>query len=154
MAFSYEKRGFLHPPGGRHAARIAEKEGHVDAVVSTPFPRLPLKPLAAAADEDWSHVLTRDDFADLVRDQLSHHFRVAKVAALSPRCQVVLVVPETSRGTTREEFALPGKGAGGRFDRRAHPRSSSLPSETSTRLVLTPRIGRRGRGEQARGRGA
>jgi len=82
------------------------EEGHVDAVVSTPFRRLPLKPLAADADEPWDHVLTRDDFADVVSDQLTHHFRIAKIAALWSRCQIVLVTPETSRASTREEFAL------------------------------------------------
>jgi malonyl-CoA reductase/3-hydroxypropionate dehydrogenase (NADP+) len=31
---------------------------------------------------------------------------VARLAALVPRCQIVLVTPDTSRASTREEFAL------------------------------------------------
>ena len=48
----------------------------------------------------------RDDFSDLVRDQRTHHFRIARKAALYQGCQIVLVTPETSRSSTREEFAL------------------------------------------------
>jgi malonyl-CoA reductase/3-hydroxypropionate dehydrogenase (NADP+) len=51
-------------------------------------------------------VLSTDDFAGVVRDHLTHHFRVARVAALLPGCQIVLVTPDTSRASTREEFAL------------------------------------------------
>ncbi len=75
-------------------------------MVSTPFARLPLNPLAADAGEAWDRVLSRDDFAQLLDDQLTHHFRVARIAALVPRCQIVLVTPDTSRASTREEFAL------------------------------------------------
>ncbi|MEJ2541353.1 MAG: SDR family oxidoreductase, partial [Gemmatimonadota bacterium] len=80
--------------------------GRVDVVVSTPLAPLPIKPLAAGPDEEWERVLSRDDFADLVRDQLTHHFRIARRAALYRECQIVLVTPETSRASTREEFAL------------------------------------------------
>ena len=51
-------------------------------------------------------MLSREQFSDLVRDHLTHHFRVAKAAALVPNCQIVLVTPDTSRASTREEFAL------------------------------------------------
>ena len=78
----------------------------IDAVVSTPFTRLPLNPLAAAAGSSWERVLSRDDFADLINEQLTHHFRVARKCALIPRCQIVLVTPDTSSASTREEFAL------------------------------------------------
>jgi malonyl-CoA reductase/3-hydroxypropionate dehydrogenase (NADP+) len=84
---------------------ILEARGRVDVVVSTPLAPLPIKPLAAENDE-WDRVLSRDDFADLVRDQLTHHFRIARRAALYQGCQIVLVTPETSRASTREEFAL------------------------------------------------
>lgn len=80
--------------------------GRIDAVVSTPFARLPMKPLAAEAGGNWDRVLSRDDFAQLLDEQLTHHFRVARKCALIPRCQIVLVTPETSRASTREEFAL------------------------------------------------
>ncbi|MEM1414898.1 MAG: SDR family NAD(P)-dependent oxidoreductase [Myxococcota bacterium] len=79
--------------------------GHVDVVVSTPFERLPLKALASD-DGRWDRVLSRDDFANLMRDQITHHFRIAKVAALVKRCQIVLLTPSTSRASTREEFGL------------------------------------------------
>ncbi|MEJ2604908.1 MAG: short-chain dehydrogenase, partial [Gammaproteobacteria bacterium] len=70
------------------------------------FSRLPLNPLAAEPSASWDRVLSRDDFDGLVRDHLTHHFRVARIAALIPRCQIVLVTPDTSRASTREEFAL------------------------------------------------
>ncbi|MEO0324458.1 MAG: short-chain dehydrogenase, partial [Myxococcota bacterium] len=79
--------------------------GQVDVVVSTPFERLPMNALAAD-DGRWDRVLSRDDFAALMRDQITHHFRIAKVAALIPRCQIVLLTPSTSRASTREEFGL------------------------------------------------
>ncbi len=85
---------------------LMTSRGGIDVIVSTPRALLPLKPLSADSDEAWGEVLTRDDFADLVRDQLTHHFRIASRAALLPRCQIVLVTPDTSRASTREEFAL------------------------------------------------
>lgn len=85
---------------------LIERHGTPDVVVNTPCVRLPLNALAAAAGGDWARVLSRDEFAAVVRDNLTHHFRVARVAALLPRCQVVLLTPDTSRASTREEFAL------------------------------------------------
>ncbi len=81
-------------------------QGRVDVVVSTPFRRLPMKALAAEAGETWDRVLSHEDFAAVINDQITHHFRIAKIAALIPRCQIVLVTPDTSRASTREEFAL------------------------------------------------
>jgi malonyl-CoA reductase/3-hydroxypropionate dehydrogenase (NADP+) len=85
---------------------VLKERGRVDVVVSTPLTPLPIKPLAASEGEKWDRVLSRDDFALLVQDQLTHHFRIARQVALYPRCQIVLVTPETSRASTREEFAL------------------------------------------------
>ena len=85
---------------------LRRETGRVDAVISTPFARLPMNPLAAEADGPWDRVLSRDDFARLLDQQLTHHFRIARKCALMPRCQIVLVTPETSRASTREEFAL------------------------------------------------
>ena len=85
---------------------VRAETGRIDAVVSTPFARLPMNPLAAEAGASWDRVLSRDDFARLLDEQLTHHFRVARKCALMPRCQIVLVTPETSRASTREEFAL------------------------------------------------
>jgi malonyl-CoA reductase/3-hydroxypropionate dehydrogenase (NADP+) len=83
-----------------------EGRGHLDVVVSTPLSPLPLKPLVGNDPEEWTHVLSRDDFARLVDDQLTHHFRIARRAALWDGCQIVLVTPDTSRASTREEFAM------------------------------------------------
>ncbi|MEE4300074.1 MAG: SDR family NAD(P)-dependent oxidoreductase [Pseudomonadales bacterium] len=80
--------------------------GAYQVVVNTPFTRLPLNALAADGGEDWGRVLSRDQFAAVVRDHLTHHFRVGRIAALVPRCQIVFVTPDTSRASTREEFAL------------------------------------------------
>jgi malonyl-CoA reductase/3-hydroxypropionate dehydrogenase (NADP+) len=85
---------------------VLEERSRFDVVVNTPFTRLPLNALAADAGEDWDRVLSREQFADLVRDHLTHHFRVAKAAAMVPGCQIVLVTPDTTRASTREEFAL------------------------------------------------
>jgi len=85
---------------------VLSEHGRIDVVVSTPFMRLPLNPLAAAANANWERVLSHSDFSRLCHEQLTHHFRVARKAALLPRCQIVLVTPDTSRASTREEFAL------------------------------------------------
>ncbi len=78
----------------------------VDVVVSSPFVRLPMNALAAESGGDWTRVLSDEDFAALVNDQLTHHFRVAQRATLVPRCQVVFLTPDTSQASSREEFAL------------------------------------------------
>ncbi|MEM9531359.1 MAG: SDR family oxidoreductase [Pseudomonadota bacterium] len=86
--------------------KVREEVGKIHIVVSTPPGRLPLKPLAAAAGESWDRVLTTEDFSNVVRDHLTHHFRVARQAALITHCQIVLLTAATSRASTREEFAL------------------------------------------------
>ena len=85
---------------------ILRNEGGYDVVVSSPFERLPLNALAANANEPWARVLSDDEFRKLVHDQLTHHFRVARTSALVPNCQIVLITPDTSLASTREEFAL------------------------------------------------
>lgn len=80
--------------------------GKIDVVVSQPFQRLPLNALTAEPGQSWDRVLSHEDFRDVVRDHLTHHFRVARKAALWDRCQIVLVTPDTSRASSREEFAL------------------------------------------------
>lgn len=85
---------------------VLDQRGRFDVVVNTPFYRLPLNALAAESGETWDRVLSREQFSDLVRDHLTHHFRVAKAAVMVPGCQIVLVTPDTSRASTREEFAL------------------------------------------------
>jgi len=86
--------------------QVLQARGRIDTVVCTPFARLPLNPLTGEAKGDWSRVLSHEDFARVVEDQLTHHYRVARKCALVPRCQIVLVTPDTSRASTREEFAL------------------------------------------------
>ncbi|MEL6185808.1 MAG: SDR family oxidoreductase, partial [Myxococcota bacterium] len=87
-------------------AHVRSELGRIDVVVSTPFDRLPLKPLAGEPGRSWERVLSRDDFAEVVHQQLTHHFRIARVTSLWEGCRLVLVTPDTSRASTREEFAL------------------------------------------------
>lgn len=85
---------------------ILREDGGFDVVVSSPFARLPMSSLAAERAHKWDRVLSDTQFSALVHDQLTHHFRVARCAALVPRCQIVLVTPDTSLASSREEFAL------------------------------------------------
>ncbi|GAB5415878.1 MAG: malonyl CoA reductase subunit Mcr [Congregibacter sp.] len=85
---------------------LLHNHGGFDVVVSAPFARLPYNPLAAERSGSWDRVLSKDDFAQLVNEQLTHHFRVARRAALVPGCQIVLLTPDTSFVSSREEFAL------------------------------------------------
>lgn len=85
---------------------LLHNNGGFDVVVSAPFSRLPFNPLAAEGGGTWDRVLSRDDFARLVNDQLTHHFRIARRAALVSNCQIVLLTPDTSFVSSREEFAL------------------------------------------------
>ncbi|MEM6640537.1 MAG: SDR family oxidoreductase, partial [Pseudomonadota bacterium] len=85
---------------------VQSRYAQIGAVVNTPFDRLPLNALAADADKSWDRVLSHEQFSDLVENHLTHHFRVAKAASMMPGCQIVLLTPDTSRASTREEFAL------------------------------------------------
>ena len=86
--------------------QVLSGSSRIDTVVCTPFARLPTKALTGEPGGDWQRVLSRDDFARVVEDQLTHHYRVARKCSLIPRCQLVLITPDTSRASTREEFAL------------------------------------------------
>ena len=85
---------------------LLHEDGGFDVVVSAPFSRLPYNPLAAEREGSWDRVLSNDDFGQLIDEQLTHHFRVARRAALVPNCQIVLLTPDTSFVSSREEFAL------------------------------------------------
>jgi malonyl-CoA reductase/3-hydroxypropionate dehydrogenase (NADP+) len=85
---------------------LLQNQGGFDVVVSAPFARLPMNALVGEEDAGWSRVLSQDAFARLVDEQLTHHFRVARRAALVPKCQIVLLTPDTSLASSREEFAL------------------------------------------------
>ncbi|WP_246604688.1 SDR family NAD(P)-dependent oxidoreductase [Chloracidobacterium aggregatum] len=107
--FSAQRLNNLHVFSGGANVEAAMDDlirrfGHLDVVVSTPFDPLPLKPLAAT--DDWRGVLNEKDFEQLVETHITHHFRVAKKAALQDKSQIVLVTPKTSRNSSREEFAL------------------------------------------------
>lgn len=85
---------------------LLQNEGGFDVVVSAPFARLPYNALTAEYEGSWDRVLSQHDFARLIDEQLTHHFRVARRAALVPNCQIVLLTPDTSFVSSREEFAL------------------------------------------------
>ena len=85
---------------------ILQDHGGFDVVVSAPFARLPYNALTGRDAGSWDRVLSHTDFARLVDEQLTHHFRVARRAALVPNCQIVLLTPDTSFVSSREEFAL------------------------------------------------
>ena len=75
------------------------------ACISTPFVPLPTKKLVSK-DTDWTGVFNETDFADIIEEHLTTHFRVARKMSLVDGTQVVLVTPETNRGSQPEEFGL------------------------------------------------
>jgi len=76
------------------------------ACISTPFVPLVKKPLVGKNGNDWEGVFDEKDFADLIENHLTHHFRIARKMSLVDGAQVVLVTPETNRATAPEEFGL------------------------------------------------
>jgi malonyl-CoA reductase/3-hydroxypropionate dehydrogenase (NADP+) len=78
--------------------------GQPSAVISTPFRPLPKAPLAA--QDDWSQVLSEDEFVELVEHNITHHFRIAQKVSLIDGANLVFVTPETSARSTAEQFAL------------------------------------------------
>jgi malonyl-CoA reductase/3-hydroxypropionate dehydrogenase (NADP+) len=85
--------------------RACRDHGRPGPVVSTPFRPLPQSRLASSHD-DWSDVLTTEEFTALVEHQITHHFRVAQKASLIDGANLTLVTPRTSARSTAEEFAL------------------------------------------------
>lgn len=92
------------PPDLLHFAAVGDDvEGGIDAalsrhgfpttIVSTPFVPLPQRLLASAEPGD-SEVLSPDEFRQLVQDNLTHQFRVARKASLIDGTQLVLVSPD------------------------------------------------------------
>jgi malonyl-CoA reductase/3-hydroxypropionate dehydrogenase (NADP+) len=90
----------------RGIALACERWGRLGPVVSTPFRPLPVRPLAARGTDSWSQVLNEQEFADLLEQQITHHFRVAHKVCLMDGVQLVLVTPETTVHSTTEQFAL------------------------------------------------
>ncbi len=74
--------------------------GRPTTVVSTPFRALPSRLFDPAAP------LTPKEFRDLIADNLTHHFRIARKASLFDDCQLVLVSPDVPMGDTSPAFDL------------------------------------------------
>jgi len=106
------------PPDLLHFAVVGDDlEGGIDAalsqhgypttIVSTPFVPLPdrLFPTAAAPDDV---ALSPAEFRQLVQDNLTHQFRVARKASLIDGTQLVLVSPDVPVGSDKSgaSFAL------------------------------------------------
>ena len=67
-------------------------------IVSTPFTPLPDKLFASAGYPD-APTLSPEDFRQMVHDNLTHQFRVARKASLIDGTQLVLVSPDVEAGT-------------------------------------------------------
>lgn len=104
------------PPDVLHVAEVGDDiEGGIDAalsrhgfpttIVSTPFVPLPERVFSSA---DGSAVLGPDEFRQLVQDNLTHQFRVARKASLIDGTQLVLVSPDVPAGSdaTGTRFAM------------------------------------------------
>jgi len=74
--------------------------GRPTTVISMPNEGLPDR--LFGADES----LAPEDFASLVEENLTQHFRVSRKASLYDGCQLVLVSPDVPVGTTGPAFAL------------------------------------------------
>ncbi len=90
--------------GGLEQAR--RLYGNPAALISTPFRPLPACRLTGTVEGDWSNVLSETGFTELIEQQITHHFRVAKKAAFIDGGRLVLVTPATGHHSTNDEFAL------------------------------------------------
>ncbi len=80
------------------------QHGYPATIVSTPFAPLPEKLLGG----DAGSALDAGEFRQMVQDQLTHHFRVARKASLIDGTQLVLVSPDVPAGAdpTGAGFAM------------------------------------------------
>ena len=78
------------------------EEGRPSAVVSTPFAPMPRALFGGPAGE----ILDARAFRELVEENVTHHFRVARKASLLDGVRLVLVSPDVWIRATPEEFAL------------------------------------------------
>ena len=85
--------------GGIDAA--LRSHGYPATIVSTPFAPLPRKALDGGDD-----MLSPDEFRQLVQDNLTHHFRVARKASLIDGTQLVLVTPDVPVGSDPQGTAF------------------------------------------------
>ncbi|MFN7173448.1 MAG: SDR family oxidoreductase [Thermaurantiacus tibetensis] len=74
--------------------------GRPTTVVSTPFAPLPDRLF------EPEHPLEPEAFRQMVEDNLTHHFRVARKASLYDGCQLVICSPDVPMGTPGPAFAL------------------------------------------------
>jgi len=74
------------------------QHGYPTTIVSTPFTPLPDKLFASAGDPD-APTLSPEEFRQMVHDNLTHQFRVARKASLIDGTQLVLVSPDVAAGT-------------------------------------------------------
>ena len=75
--------------------------GKPTTVVSTPFAPLPSFVVAHE-----SEVLDAEGFREMIDDNLTHHFRIARKASMLDDTQLVLVSPDVATGQNSESFAL------------------------------------------------
>ncbi len=80
------------------------QHGYPATIVSSPFEPLPAKLLGG----DGAAALNAAEFRQMVQDQLTHHFRVARKASLIDGTQLVLVSPDVPAGAdpTGAGFAM------------------------------------------------
>ncbi len=74
--------------------------GRPTTLLSTPFGGLPQKLF------DLKDPLSPDEFREVVANNLTHHFRVARKASLYDDCQLVLASPDVPMGDKSPAFAL------------------------------------------------
>ncbi len=74
--------------------------GKPTTILSTPFAALPGKLF------DIADPLTPGEFRQVVADNLTHHFRIARRASLYDDCQLVLTSPDVPMGDRSPAFAL------------------------------------------------
>lgn len=74
--------------------------GKPTTVLSTPL--VPLPPRLFEAEQP----LAPEEFRQVVADNLTHHFRVARKASLYDDCQLVLATPDVAMGDKSPAFAL------------------------------------------------
>jgi malonyl-CoA reductase/3-hydroxypropionate dehydrogenase (NADP+) len=84
-----------------------KKHGYPTTIVSTPFVPLPER-LFPTADAPDDAALSPEQFRQLVQDNLTHQFRVARKASLIDGTQLVLVSPDVPTGSDKSgaRFAL------------------------------------------------
>ncbi len=77
-----------------------EQWGKPTTILSTPFTPLPGKLF------ELDNPLSPEEFRAVVADNLTHHFRVSRLASLYDDCQLVLTSPDVPMGDTSPAFAL------------------------------------------------